>query len=626
MDTSDGSTSVASGRREAKWRLDAIDFEILRHKLWSINDEAATVMNLISASTVANEVKDMNCALMTPEGDVFVIGTYIAMHAITLTAMVKFVREHYSENPGIREGDIFLCNDPYIGACHQSDVAVFSPIFHDGELIAWSGLVIHQVDIGGPVEGSVQVGAKSIYGEQPLWPPVKIGERGELRKDLEFQYLRMSRLPRLTALDLRAKVAANLTAASRIRALVASYGLETFRETMHRIVDTAEIQFRAMLRELPDGRWAHRCYLDTNDEVYRCVCYMTKRGDRLSFDFSESSPQAPAVFNTTRPGLEGRLMTAVMAYLCYDIGWCPAGVLRALDIHSKKGTIVDAEWPGGCSKATTAGSWAVDNLVAVCVGKMLAASEKYRFASMAGWMGAQPTDDIFGMSQWGTYFGGTILDQMGGGGARTFKDGIDTGGFLCSISIAIANVEDYEFQYPILYLYRKQLCDSGGPGKFRGGATITNCYIPHNVEEIPSKVLSANGVSQPEGVGIFGGYPSCTNQYAFLRDSNVRRLFEAGTIPQSFEEMEGRLDVQPAIVKVSMAKDDVYRIVSSGGGGYLDPLERDPELVRRDVVAGLVSVECARDVYGVVFKDRAVDERATVARRDAIRKARLRDA
>lgn len=612
-------------RGEAGWQLDAIDFEIFRHKLWSINDEAATVMNLISASTVANEVKDMNCGLMTPEGDVFVIGTYIAMHAITLSTMAKYVLEHYSENPGIQEGDLFLCNDPYIGACHQNDVAVFAPIFYEGELIAWSGAVIHQVDIGGPSEGSIQVGAKSIYGEQPLWPPIKIGESGELRKDLEFQYLRLSRLPRLTALDLRAKVSANLTAARRIHDLIAVSGLDAFKETMRRMIDTAEVQFRALLRELPDGRWAHRCYLDTNDEVYPCVCYMAKRGDRLEFDFSESAPQAPAVFNTTRPGLEGRLLTAVIAYLCYDIGWCPAGVLRAIDIKSRKGTIVDAEWPAGCSKATTSGSWAVDNLVSVCVAKMLAASEKYRYALMAGWMGAQPTDEVFGVGQWGNYFGGTILDSMGGGsGARSFKDGIDTGGFLCSISISVPNVEDYEFQYPTLYLYRRQLCDSGGAGKFRGGATVTTAYIAHNVEEIPTKVLSANAVSQPEGVGVYGGYPSCTNQYAFKRNTNVRRLLAAGQLPQSFDDIEGTIDVKPAIGKEAMTKDDVYRLVSSGGGGYLDPLERDPELVAEDVVAGLVSVEAAHDVYGVVLHgDRTVNAAATAEQRAAIRKARL---
>jgi N-methylhydantoinase B len=618
-----GASAVA---QSTEWKLDPVDFEILRHKLWSINDEAATVMNLVSASTVANAVKDMNSALMTPEGDPYVIGTYISIFGITLRNMVKWVLENCAENPGINDGDLWLCNDPYLGAPHQNDVAVFAPIFHEGELVAWSGLVIHQVDIGGPVEGSVQVGAESIYGEQPLWTPVKIGENGVLRTDLEQQYLRLSRLPRLTALDLRAKVAGNLRAVTRVKELIESYGLETYKETVNRLIDSSEAQFRARLRELPDGSWSHRCYLDTNDEIYTCLCTMTKRGDELEFDYRGSSPQAPAVINTTFPGLEARTLTAVLTYLCFDIGWCPTALLRAVSFKSTKGTILDAEWPGGCSKSTTAGNWAVDNLASLCIGRMLASSDSLQHATMAGWMGSQVTDDIFGMSQWGTFFGGAILDQMAGGtGARSFADGIDTGGFNCSISIAIANVEEYEFEFPMLYLYRRQLEDSGGAGKFRGGAAITNCWTVHNVPELPTKVLSSHGMTHPEGIGVFGGYPGSTSFYDIKRDSNIRAELASGSLPGDIDELNGRTEPQLNFGRTSMTENDVYRVIASGGGGYLDPLERDPDRVRDDVVGGLVSEGAARDVYGVVLDGREVDTTATRARRDDIRKERLAD-
>jgi N-methylhydantoinase B len=258
---------------------------------------------------------------------------------------------------------------------------------------------------------------------------------------------------------------------------------------------------------------------------------------------------------------------------------------------------------------------------------MLSASEVYGFATMAGWMGSMISDDIFGTNQWGEYFGGTILDQMaGGGGARSSEDGIDTAGFECCISVAIANVEDYELQYPLLYLFRLQLCDSGGPGKFRGGVAIENAYIVHNVGDLPTKVLSGHGVHQPEGVGIFGGYPGSTTQGIFVRRSNVRKLLAEGVLPASLDEIDGELARAANFERTSMGRDDVYVVTAGGGGGYLDPTERDPSRVESDVREGLVSVKAAEEIYGIELRDGELDGDATVRRRLEMRKARLTSA
>ncbi len=163
-------------------RLDPVTFEILSSRLAAINDEAAMTMRLVSGSPVANEAYDMNVGLMNADGDCVAIGLYISIHALALTATVKDIKRDYADDPGINPGDVFMCNDPYVGACHQMDVTVVAPIFVDEELVGWTGSTVHQIDLGGPVEGQVQIGAQSIWGEQPIFPPLKIVDRGVLRR------------------------------------------------------------------------------------------------------------------------------------------------------------------------------------------------------------------------------------------------------------------------------------------------------------------------------------------------------------------------------------------------------------------------------------------------------------
>lgn len=581
--------------------IDPITFEIFRSRLAAINDEAAMTLRLVSGSPVANEAYDMNTALMTPSGEAFAIGVYISIHAMSLASTVQTIVSTYADNPGIAPGDIWMSNDPYVGACHQMDVVVVAPIHYQGELVAWTGGTCHQIDLGGPVEGQVQVGAKSIYGEQPLVTPIKFVENGVVRKDLEWLYLRHSRLQNLAALDLKAMIAACNVATERVVQLIDRYGIETYKAAVTGIIDMTERQLRARLRELPDGTFRHRGYIDADGEVYPVVVAMTKEDDHLTFDFSESAPQAPALVNCCRPALEGATISAILPYLCYDIPWCPAGIARAVEIKSKPGTVVHAQWPAGVSKATTTGSYMATISSSVCLAKLLAASDTYRDQMMATWMGGLFVEELFGTDQRGNYFGGTILDAMAGGsGARTFKDGIDTGGFLDSPSSIIANIEDYEFNYPVLYMYRRQQADTGGPGKFRGGATISMMYIPHDVELIPTKIMHAIGVEQPGSAGIAGGLPSCTNQFVLKRRSNIRQLLARGEIPQELAEVDGKLEVATGITPTYQARDDVYHCIGMGGGGYGDPLLRDPQLVLRDVINGLVTPEWARRTYGVV--------------------------
>lgn len=606
-------------------RTDRITFEIVRHRLWSINEEAGNTLERVSGSLIASEVHDMNASIMTARGDSLVIAPYISVHAISMETLAKDVVANYQENPGIAPGDMFLANDPYVGAQHQMDVVVLGAVYFEGELIGWVGSTIHQIDIGGPVPGQVQVGAKDIYGEQPLFPPIKIVEGGVLREDLVRMYTRMSRVAHMVRLDLTAKIASNNVATQRIQELCRQYGVETVKAVMEDMLDNSETRLRGRLRELPDGTWRHRSYLEYEDQIYTAVLAMTKKDDRLIFDFRGSSPQAPAVINNPIHATVSDVLCCVMTYLCWDIPWVPAGVGRVVEVVSDPGTIVHVKWPGGVSKATTSTTQAVINLADNALGKLLAASDTHRERAMANWVGSLTTEELFGTDQRGEWFGATVLDTyFGGGGARASKDGVDTGGYVGSIYELAPNAEAYEFQYPILYLFRRHQADSGGAGMWRGGAGCTLSYVVHDTERIPTKIMHTSGSEWPESVGICGGGPSQTNQFIIKRKTDVRARMAMGEVPQHLEDLSGEWDIQKVIAVSYLDHDDVYQVRTQCGGGYGDPLDRDPARVLEDVRSGVVSAAGAKGQYGVVIDAAAetVDLAATDRERQAIRKQR----
>jgi N-methylhydantoinase B len=611
----------------AEQPLDPVRFEVLRHRLWSISAEAASTIKNISGSPIATEAHDFNTCIMSSAGESVAMGPYVASLAIGQGLTVGHILDRYAANPGFNPGDMFLCNDPYSGALHQNDVTVVAPVFHAEKLVAWTGATIHQVDVGGSSKGSqAATGAKSIFEEAPVIPPIKIVEKGQLRRDLEEEYLIRSRTRDLNALDLRAKIAANLVMAERLLALCDRYGAHTLSQVLARIVEVSESKLRTRLSELPDGEWSHTSYIDYDGEVYAIRVRMRKQDDQLILDFSESSEQAPAVVNCTYSGLLAGVQAAVLAYLCYDIPMCPAGILRPLKIISKKGTVVDAAWPAGAAKATTAGSFVTTTAVSACLAKMLDASDAHCSRLMACWNGASGQQELFGIDQRGQPFGSTMLDGMAGGsGARYDRDGIDTGGFVRSLGCAIANVETYEFRYPLLYLYRRQESDTGGPGKFRGGAGIGLAMTPHDVEEIPTCVVHGCGIEQPASAGIAGGYPGSTTQFNIRRNTSVAEQLKRGQIPVEFDALDGELEAKLS-EDTYLKRGDVFERVACGGGGFGDPLERDPELVKKDVDQELVSARCAEEIYGVVLGhgSREVDYTRTEQRRARIRAERSR--
>ena len=376
--------------------------------------------------------------------------------------MVRTILEQWDLND-IREGDMFFTNDPWAGALHANDGIMVSPIFWAGEIVAWTGIVMHDSDVGSPVPGSFVVGAADRFGEAPLFPPVKMVEDFMIRPDLERAFLRNSRTEELNALNMRARVAALTKTHQRIHELIEQYGIDTFHACQEAIIDYVDRVVRRRLREIPDGSWFEQAYIDhdgNNNELYPMCARLTKSGERITLDFTGTAPQAPGSINCTRAGLEGGAFGVFLLFLCYDIPWSVGALRQIIDIVSEEGTLNNAQSPAAVSMGSVMGTWVTQNVVSNVAAKMLMASNAFRREAQACWQPSLNGQVIAGTDRRGEPFASILMDCCGGGaGARTFADGIDTGGFMQSMSASIPNVETTESRYPVLQIYRRQRCD-----------------------------------------------------------------------------------------------------------------------------------------------------------------------
>lgn len=614
--------------RETVEGLDPLTYEVVRHRLTSITEEMGEALKRMSGSVVVTDCNDFDVAIMDEVGDVAQVGLYNTELAASLDMAANWTLRNRSRS-GIGPGDMFLCNDPWVGGgLHQNDVSLYAPLFHDGELFAWTGAVAHQVDLGGVSPGSWSVAAQDVFWESTPVPPVKIVADGRVIEDVEDVYLRRSRVPKLVALDLRAKIGANNVAHERIRALITKYGADIVKAVMRRTQDDAEARLRAKLAEIPDGTWsavAHQDSARAGDRgIYRILLTLTKTGDRLTFDFTGTDPQVDGLINCTYAGLRGGIMPIVLTTLCGDIPWACGGIYRCIDIVSEPGTINNCTFPSGIGKASVASTWATQNVVTECLSGMLDAHPEHRERAMSVCCGTWDFTLLAGVDQRGSGFVTMICDSMAGGlGARTGSDGVDTGGLACIPMGRVADVEMNEFAFPMLYLWRREEADSGGAGRFRGGVGASSCFVPH---DSPlggvHLVVSAPGKALPLATGLAGAFPAGTQHDVLLRGAGVATAFAAGRVPASLDEVGGEPDLLPSHHETDLGPADVYFTHWQGGGGYGDPLLRDPAAVAADVEAHKVSDRGAREVYGVVLADGVPDLAATTTERARLRRVR----
>jgi len=618
---------------EVEADLDPITYEVLRHRIWQVNDEQFTTISRVSGSSIATEINDFNVGITDEIGDLVTIGSGIVWHC-NGDQCVKWILENRSENPGIREGDLFLSNDPWIHSNHQNDVSVLQPVFYEGKLFCWTLATVHQVDVGGINPGSFCFNAPDAFSEGFFFSAIKLAEGGELRKDMEDLFLRRSRTPELLALDLRAFIASANVARRRIYEMIDRYGAATVKAVMRRTMDESERLVRERLRELPDGIWRSEEYQEQSGAgdrgVYAVRLSLEKKDDTLIFDFTDTDPQA-GMINSCLGGSRGGATAILLATLCSDIPWAVGGIKRALDFRFKEGTINCADYPAGVSAGSISGVYQTCNATIVAMAKMLSSSEKWRGKVISGSEGSWAVMYFAGIDQYGNPAVNIVMDALAAGiGARSFKDGDDTGGILEAPIGQMANVEYYESYYPFIYVYRREETDSGGAGMHRGGCGGAIGLMLHDTDAPFDWQWFCYGLAFPTSNGLCGGWPTRAVDAKIARNTDLQARLARSELPSDISELEG--EVVPFQAKGTYQQlrqsGDFFHCYYQGGAGYGDPIDREPERVLRDVLNRWVSAEFAREVYGVVLTDdgESVDAPATEQRREEIRKWRRENA
>lgn len=600
-----GHISITHKADTGSSEIDPITFEVIRHRLQTITDEQAIALKSVSGSPIVTEATDYCCGLYLADGSIVTMGRQVLFHAGTTSQVIKNVIRKCSENPGINDGDMFIVNNPYDGAIHPPDFSIVCPIFHEGKLLAWSGCAAHQLDVGGMVFGSWCSKATEIQQECMIVPPVKFMENGKIRNDIWDMILSMSRLPSMIGLDFKAMIAANNVAKRQLTSMIERYELKTVQAVMEGLIKFSEDRFRERLLELPDGTFRGVDFIDHDgheNRLYKIELAITKEGDSITYDFSETSKQAPGFINCTKSGMIGGLFAGTLPMLAYDIPQ-NEGILNAINIIAPEGIVNNAEWPAPVSSGTCAAAWVTKNVTTSALARLLGSSDKYRKEAQAVTDGSMAVVNMSGLNQYGEPFGTLLLDPlMGGGGAYPYKDGLDGFGPYEIPMPSIANVETNENFAPMLYLYRRFIQDTGGPGKYHGGRSGGLAFTLHDTDSLEA-TLTTHGVESPNSSGVFGGFPGSCNVNLHITNTDLPERFKRGELPSTSEEFQGEvinLGAKPE--GFTLNSGDIFEYTWQGGGGYGDPLERDPELVKEDVVNGVISREACETIYGVKLK------------------------
>lgn len=610
--------------------LDPFTYEVIRHSLFNVNEEHGTTIQRISGSPVAVYALDLNPSILTEDGEFVYFGPYMQYMSGVTDLAVKWILENRSANPSIKEGDMFLCNDPWIGAAHQMDTILACPVFHEGELFCWVTNCLHQYDIGGITPSSFCTQATSVFDEGLMIPPIKIIENGVIRKDIEGIYLRSSRKPNMVALDFRAQMAGNNVAKERIIKLIAQYGAAQVKGAMRKVIDHGEKAFLAKMKRLPDGIYKDRTYLECSHvgdrKVHEVQITLTKKGTTLTFDNEGTAPQGGGM-NSTYSGWRGSVMIALNQLLCWDQYFAIGGALRHVKFDPVPGTLNCATHPASVSTATMQAMEISLYPAYNVISKMIYSDAEMRKDIMCiGGTSQFPTCMFQGIDQHGNPYGYGLIDPIGGAiGAFSTGDGISSGGQSRTPICKIPNIEHTEHNFPMLFLYRKEVIDSGGPGLWRGGQSAESCWVPHNTEAMRLELIMS-GAAVPTSTGMMGGYPGAGNGHQFKQKTDVQKRFNNSKMVADIDQLTGKyrhLEMrEPGFMQT---RDDVYTIRWNGAGGFGDPLQRSVKDLQKDLDNFAISEMAAKNIYGVIIdKNGLVKTKASIKNRLKILKKRLK--
>ncbi len=573
--------------------IDPILASVLQRRFKSITEEMGLTLLRTTRSPILNEARDFVTGLYGRDGKMLEQTEYIPILAFALQPACEYVIKYFGDD--VHPGDVILHNDVFTGGNQNADVAVFKPIFHEGELVAWAACKGHQADIGGAVAGGYNPEAREVWQEALRITPVKIYESGRLRKDvwdLIFANIRY----KIVEEDIKAQIGGCVVGERGVKALAEKYGLERLYTHMDYLFESTEKMVRREIRSIPDGTYHGESYVyyDGINEGSKMKINLEVRveGDEITFDFTGSSPQTEGFVNAPYAATASAVLLTFLMLINPDIPHND-GILRPINILAPEGSFLNARFPA----ATTFGN-SITGPISDAIFKAMA--EPLPKKVTAGW------NRFLGFTITGKdprsgrpYVDILFLALKGGSGGTWMADGYDHIGLInCAGGILAQDYEMFETHDPHLLLKHEYLPDSAGAGKWRGGLGVETEFEIYG--EDVTGIAFGDGIEPgAEAFGLFGGKPGVLNSIELRYPDGTRKVAKSKEIIRN------------------IPTGTVFNERAGGGGGYGDPFERPAAKVLEDVRNELVSVEKAREDYGVVIdaETLTIDEQGTEALR-----------
>ena len=549
-------------------RVDPVTFQVISSRLSGIVQEMQDSIFRTGYSTIVRESKDASALLVDANGDV--VGEHLvhALHIGCIPDFVRSIKAFFGDD--IHPGDAFFTNHPYVGGVpHTLDIAVVTPIFYEGQLVAFAGSTAHKSDLGGQYPGTGNGRATEIFQEGVQYPPMRYMSRGEVIRDVDAMLRTNSRTPELVLGDIRGQVGIGRLGERRLNETIRRYGLEAVLGSFEAMHDLAEARIRREIAKWPDGVHVGRSVVDFDginpDRVVRHEVRIEKTGDRILFDFSGTDDQADGPVNI-QPGLVRSCIAYAMIGVIDPSIPNNGGIRRVAETKFREGSVVKPTFPAptnqymaSCIAATEA---ILDGLGGFVPSQRVAATGGVGANSVSG---RRPDGSTFVQFE-------PIASAFGASGRADGADGTDVLLSNCSIG----SIEILESEFPTRVERWELIVDSGGPGTYRGGCS------PRRVYEVQTDNVQwalRGGRNAVPAAGSGGGLPGRIGRAVHRRGEDEQSM------PSRFSGL-------------ALKRGDRLTVEKAGGGGVGDPHARPFDRVVDDVIDGFVSRDAAIEIYG----------------------------
>jgi N-methylhydantoinase B len=570
---------------------DPATFDVVKNAFAMLCDEMATTLARSAYSPLIRQSLDCATGLLAADGAVIAQGRTSPLHLTTLMTATEAVLRDYDD---LEEGDVYLVNDPFDGGSHLPDIFLIAPIYHDGTLAFFVGSEAHHADVGGRVAGSNAADSKEIFEEGLRLPAARLQRSGTRDRFVYDVIARNVRLPDQVIGDLEAQVVALDVGRAGIARLIQRFGYEILAANVRLLLDYSEHRAREEISRWPDGEYTFEDWIDDDgagNGPIRIAVTTLVNGDTIAVDFAGTGDQVPAAINQPTAVTVSAAMVAVRAAMANDIPH-NAGYMRPITVDVPPGCILGAVPPAAVSARALPAYRTIDAVLgcfaAIVPERMAAASDGGN--TLATFAGANRDGKPFVWSD----------IHIGAWGARHDRDGIDG---ISSIMIAVANTpaEIIEREMPIRIQRYELVEDTCGAGRFRGGLSVARHYEVEEATEL--SIRSDRNTIAP--YGLFGGRAGALGRNLVISGADEQIIASKTTL--------------------ALEAGDVYCAIQAGGGGWGDPLERDPQAVWNDVYDEKITAEYARREHGVVLGSGGVDYAQTEALRSQLRARSLND-